>query len=363
MVIGLRHPELDGFSAARPAVGIGAATGVADLAGRNDELAARLRRCIAPERLQRDVPLAALGRWRIGGAADFLVEVHSIEELACARAALAEAGLPALLIGHGSNLLFDDAGLRGAVIRLSGAFRALEFGGEGVVEAGAALWVPRFVRALIGAGLAGAVHAIGIPGTVGGLVAMNGGSQRRAIGEQLLAARVMERDGSSRWLDRAELALGTRMTSLRHDGRILLSARFRFVDGDPAALRREALALLAARRRKFPQIRANCGSVFVSDPAQFAAIGAPGAAIEAAGLKGVRIGDARIATEHANFIVNLGQARSRDVLALVALARERVLARTGVAMRAEVRHVAPDGTVRPAHEAVDLLGSAERAAA
>lgn len=314
-------------------------------------VAAELRRALGPDELAADVPLASLSRWRIGGPADLVAMPGSVEALADTLRVVRRAGVPVVVVGHGSNLLFDDAGLRGVVIRLGRALGGLRFGAHGEVEAGAGLWVPSFVRQVIGRGLAGAVHAVGIPGTLGGLVVMNGGSQRRGIGEHVEGVDLLDPDGGRRRLDRDALAFSYRRSALQRGDAVLVSVRLRFPPGDPHAMRREAIALLRARRAKFPRVRANCGSVFVSDPALYDLIGPPGLAIERAGLKGFAIGAAQFSPDHANFIVNNGGAGSADVLRLVALARARVHDLTGVAMLAEVRHVSPDGRIRSADEA------------
>jgi UDP-N-acetylmuramate dehydrogenase len=123
--------------------------------------------------------------------------------------------------------------------------------------------------------------------------------------------------------------------------------------GDPGAIRREMLGILAARRKKFPKNLPNCGSTFLSDPAMYATVGPPGRAIEAAGLKGAAIGGAQVSTLHANFIVNRGGATSDEVLALIAHVRETVFARTGYRMDCEARFVTETGEERPAHEFTD----------
>ena len=317
---------------------------------------------LRPDEFERDVLLADVGRWRIGGPADLVVTPCSLDALATTLNTVARLELPRVVIGHGSNLLFDDGGVRGVVIRLGRFFDSFEVDDDGVVTAGAGLWVPSFVRRLIALGWSGATHAVGIPGTVGGLVAMNGGSQRRGIGEHVLSVDVVEIDGRCRRISVAELNYGYRRSALQESGAIVTSARFRFEPGDRALMRREAIAILAARRAKFPRIRANCGSVFVSNPALYDMIGPPGFAIERVGLKGFRIGDAQISTEHANFIVNTGQARSADVLALIRLARSRVHDVFGIALEAEVRHLGTDGILRPAHEvsAVEAFSATQR---
>lgn len=319
-------------------------------AGRTRQAADALRAVLPRHAIALDLPLATLGRWQIGGPADIVATPTNVESLRAVLTVIAEVGVPYVIVGDGSNLLYDDAGFRGVVVRIGRAFGGFDIGEHGVVKAGAGLWVPCFVRQVIDAGMVGATHAIGIPGTLGGLLTMNGGSQRHGIGENVISVDVVERDGTPVRINHADLGFGYRRSALQTRGAIVVSARFCFGIGDRHALRSEAVSILASRRAKFPRVRANCGSVFVSDPALYSLIGPPGMAIEKAGLKGAMVGGAQFSPDHANFIINNGGARSRDVLKLIAMARSRVHALTGIEMDAEVRHLAPDGTMRPAHE-------------
>lgn len=149
-------------------------TFAADLAPRGHapdaDVLAALRHALPAGAVATDVPLASLGRWGIGGPADIVVTPQSVDTLAAALAVIARYEARHIVIGDGSNLLFDDAGFRGVVLRIGrglGGIRRLD---EATVEAGAGMWVPAFVRQVIDWGMAGAVHAIGIPGTLGGLV-------------------------------------------------------------------------------------------------------------------------------------------------------------------------------------------------
>ena len=316
---------------------------------------AELAAAVGLGQVRTDVPLATLGRWRIGGPADFVVTPRDAASLGCVLATIDALGVPRVIIGDGSNLLFDDDGFRGVVVRVGRALDGLVVHGDGVVDAGAGLWVPTFVRRVIDAGLSGAVHAIGIPGTLGGLVTMNGGSRRRGIGENVVHVDALDCHGRTHRLDHAALAYGYRASRLQAGDLVVTSVRLRFAPGDRAAMHREARSILRARREKFPRVRANCGSVFVSDPKLYDLIGPPGMAIERAGLKGEAVGGAQFSPQHANFIVNNGNARASDVLALIRIARDRVAELSGIRMDAEVRHLAPDGTMRPAHEVADLF--------
>jgi UDP-N-acetylmuramate dehydrogenase len=179
---------------------------------------------------------------------------------------------------------------------------------------------------------------------------MNGGSQRKGVGTNLVKVRGCDLNGQPFERSHETCAFQYRSSSLQSDGLIVLDADFEFVDADPVAMRREMVAILSDRRRKFPKNLPNCGSVFLSNPAMYSIVGPPGAAIERVGLKGQQQGGAQISPVHANFIVNLGAASCRDVLDLVHLARSRVHESTGFWMDCEVRHVTRDGTIRPAHE-------------
>jgi UDP-N-acetylmuramate dehydrogenase len=320
-------------------------------------LHARLEAAL-PGRVAAGVSLGQLGRWRIGGPADLVVTPESVENVARAIAILGDSGVRWATIGEGSNLLFDSAGYRGVILRIGpdlARYRADPATGD--IEAEAGIWVPCFVRRTLTLGLSGCVHAIGIPGMLGGLVAMNGGSQRKGIGDAVVEVTAVDPAGRLQHFARAACDFAYRASVFQRNGAVIVAARFRYAPADPAELRREAIAIMAERRRKFPSRLPNCGSVFVSDPALYATLGPPGAAIETVGLKGTRMGGARISPVHANFIVNEGGASSDDVLALIARARACVLAETGIPMRSEVLHLPPDGPLRAAHETIEATAS------
>lgn len=317
-------------------------------------LAADLRGLVKGS-VHENADLRLWARWRIGGPAACLVEPASAADVAVVMRRLADADVPVLVIGDGSNLLFDDAGFDGVVVRIGRNLSSVSFDGLRVrVEAG--MWMPHFVRELGRHGLSGLEHAIGIPGTVGALVYMNGGSQRKGVGSNVVAVRGCDRQGRPFERSAEACAFSYRHSSLQDDDGVVLEVDFALSARDPGAMRREMVAILADRRRKFPKSLPNCGSVFLSNPSMYDVVGPPGAAIERVGLKGTRHGGAEISARHANFIVNLGGATSADVLELIRLARTRVHEATGFWMDCEVRHVAPNGVVVPAH--VTAMGAA-----
>jgi len=231
------------------------------------------------------------------------------------------------VVGRGSNLLVRDAGIRGVVVDLR-HLDHFERAGDTVV-AGGGLALGRLVRRLGEAGLGGLEAIAGIPGTVGAAVRMNAGAHGREIGELLIEARIATRDGRLTWRPAASLGLGYRSSRLGDDEWVV-EVRLEARPATPDAAER-LHALLAERAAAQPVTLPSAGSIFKNPP------GAPAwRLIRDAGLAGRQIGGAQISPQHTNFIVNLGGATAADVEALITLARERVLAESGVALALEV---------------------------
>lgn len=300
---------------------------------------------ICPGGLRRNVSLARSSRWRIGGQADVVVEPGSIAELSALRAFIVREGLPSVVVGDTSNLLFSDEGLRAICIRIGPRLSRMEIAGDEVV-AEAGVWVPCLARRVQQAGLTGAEHTCGIPGTLGGLICMNGGSQRMGIGSSVVSVTAIAESGATVSLAQADCAFGYRSSIFQSDGTVIAAARLRFSRaGERSAVRGTMLSILRERSRKFPRKQPNCGSVFKSNPGMYAQIGPPGAAIEKLGFKGYRIGDAMVSSHHANFFVNGGEARAVDMLALIRKVNCAVFKATGYNMEPEVRFVKPQGQI------------------
>lgn len=295
--------------------------------------------------------LSRLSTWRIGGKAWAAVEPGSLEELRRTHDLLRRSGTPWIVVGAGSNLLFDDRGLRGVIIRLGRRFSRFSIQGDRV-NAEAGLGAIRFARAVGAAGLAGAEHLIGIPGTVGGLVFMNGGSNRQSIGDRVLSVGCLDADGNPIRLQAGACAFGYRSSIFDTNGFVITDAELRFIPGDKDAIRKAMLEGLRTRREKFPLKQPNCGSVFATDPGLYRTRGPAGAVIEGLGLKGARVGGASVSVKHANFIVNEGSATSADVLSLIARIRSAVHREKGCWLECEVRHVSPEGRITRAHHVV-----------
>ena len=286
----------------------------------------------APEQLLFDEPMAAHTTFRVGGPADLFYLPRSAAELKKALQAADSAGVPALVIGNGSNLLVRDGGVHGLVIALGEDFSTVRVEGTTLfAEAGARL--SRVAQTAQAAGLAGLEFASGIPGTLGGGVAMNAGAYGGQISDVLIDAEVLL-DGEVRTLDRAALEMGYRSTLPLRKGGIVTSARFELTPDDPAVIDARMRELNARRRDKQPLNFPSAGSTFKRPKGYFA-----GVLIEGAGLKGASVGGAQVSPKHAGFIVNTGSATAADVLALIHHVQETVYQKDGVRLELEVRVV------------------------
>ncbi len=305
----------------------------------------------APERssrLQHGASMASRTTWRVGGPADRLFTPRSLAELQ-AFLVSGEAVEPLTWVGHGSNLLVRDGGLAGTVICTRAGPKALErldagpdtregspgapASRSGTVRAEAGVSSARVARFCAEAGLAGGEFLAGIPGAIGGALAMNAGAYGAELADILVAAELIDRAGRIRRADPAELELGYRRARLP-EGEWFAAARLALTPDDPAAIWERTRELLRRRESSQPVNLANAGSVFRNPPGDHAA-----RLIEVTGLKGRRMGGAEVSAHHANFIVNRGQATAADIEALIQEVQARVGEATGVWLEPEVRIV------------------------
>ncbi|MEN8182653.1 MAG: UDP-N-acetylmuramate dehydrogenase [Myxococcota bacterium] len=284
------------------------------------------------ERVRFHAPMSRHTSLRVGGPAEAFATPADRRELAALLGICAEHDLPHTLVGHGFNTLVLDGGVEGVVLQLS-RFRRLEERPGGRVLAEAGVSHSQLTRFCSERGLSGLEFGAGIPGTVGGWLAMNAGIAEREIGDATCELEVMTPTGGAiRRLGRESLVFRYRGLRGLAPGSVILSGLLAVVPADASVVRTEVERLLAKRAATQPLHVPSCGSVFKNPPGDYA-----GRLIEAAGLKGERCGDAEISTLHANFIANRGRARATDVLALVERAQERVLRDLGVRLEPEVR--------------------------
>jgi UDP-N-acetylmuramate dehydrogenase len=279
----------------------------------------------------RDAPMAPRTAIRIGGPADLLVRPPEPADLVRLLALCARHSVPATVLGGGANLLVADRGIRGVVVKLPVDFVEEEAEGSRLVLSASAP-TSRLVARAQAAGLVGCEFIAGIPGTLGGAVAMNAGTRIGEMKDVVTRVEVATGEGL-RWIGAAELGFAYRTCRLPLGG-VVTRIEFQLRDGSGA----ESMAAMQAdreyRRRTQPQGLPTWGSTFRNPPGDHA-----GRLIEAAGLKGHRIGNAQWSNVHANFVVNLGGATARDALALVRLAQHRVQELFGVDLELEVRLV------------------------
>ncbi|MCK4502935.1 MAG: UDP-N-acetylmuramate dehydrogenase [Desulfuromonadales bacterium] len=299
-------------------------------------------------------PLAHHTSWKIGGPVDLFIEPEAVEQVVQVVNFTRQRAIPLVIIGQGSNLLFGDAGVRGVVLKIGARMAAVQISGN-TITAAAGIWVPQLARLVQQAGLSGLEHCIGIPGTVGGLVLMNGGSQRKGIGENVVTVTVVTRAGQVQQLSQADCQFSYRQSALQGSGAVVVAVELHCQTGEISQIRQEMLADLRTRRGKFPRKLPNCGSVFLSTAEMHASVGPPGKIIEMAGLKGLRCGAAEVSSQHANFIVNLGGAKAVDVLQVIKAIRNKIRLQVNFELDCEVRYVSSDGKIYPAHIQADKL--------
>lgn len=282
------------------------------------------------------VPGASLARFtslRVGGRADLLICPASLPDLLEAVRFLHRRKVPYLLLGRGSNLLVREGGVDGVVLRVGRGCRELRVQGNRLL-AGAGTPLAQLAWVAARHGLAGLEFAVGIPGSVGGAVAMNAGAHGGCVADVLEAAHLVGPGGEVNRVPAAELDLGYRTSRVLREKQAVVAAEFRLVPGEPGAIRRRMLANLEARNATQPLAWPSAGSVFRNPPGAYAA-----RLIEAAGLKGFTVGGAQVSEIHANFIVNRGGATAGDVLAVIEAVRARVREQHGVELELEIQVV------------------------
>jgi UDP-N-acetylmuramate dehydrogenase len=292
------------------------------------EAAARL----LGDRARRDVPIGPLTTYRVGGPAALLTELTNDDDVRAVAAAVSTTGVPVLLIGRGSNLLVADAGFPGLAVTLGGVFGQVELAAT-QVRAGGAVSLPVLARRTAAAGLTGLEWAVGVPGSVGGAVRMNAGGHGSDVRETLVDCRIVDfASGDDHEVAKDDLAFGYRTSAVRsHDA--VLRATFALRPGDRAESEARIADIVRWRRENQPG-GSNAGSVFTNPPDDSA-----GRLIDAAGLKGHRVGSAHVSPKHANFFQGDEGGSADDVLALIEEVQRVVEERMGVRLEPELRLV------------------------
>jgi len=286
-----------------------------------------------------DASLAEYTSFRIGGPADVLAMPRRLHRLASLLLSAHRHGVPVTLLGAGSNVLISDKGIRGLVVInrcRRYAFLGEEEAGRPFVWAEAGVSLARLARAAIQMGLDGLTWAVTVPGTVGGAAVGNAGAHGGAMADVVAWVTLLYADGTVERVGGEDLCYGYRTSALKEARQrgepfpMVLDVTLRLWRGDAAVLRQRADIYLVHRRRTQPA-KSSAGSVFRNPPGDYA-----GRLIEAAGLKGSRVGNAVVSSTHANFIVNEGKATAQDVVRLMRLVQQRVYERFGVMLMPEI---------------------------
>lgn len=287
-----------------------------------------------------DVPLSAYTSWRIGGPVDYLAFPQDGADLKKLLAWARRDKIPYFILGKGTNILIRDGGFRGLAISLAEGFCHLEvvksLADEIQVQVGAGLALGEVIDFCMQKGLSGLEFAAGIPGSVGGAIAMNAGAFGGEIKDVLQAVSFMDSHGNMREDPREKLSFSYRALHLP-PGDIILGGVFILRPAEINRVQEKIREIIALRQEKQPYDFPSAGSVFRNPQA-----GPAGRLIERVGLKGYRIGGAQVSEKHANFIINRGEARAKDVLKLIEVVRDRVWRETGVLLELEIKIMGDD---------------------
>ncbi len=293
--------------------------------------------------IRRNEPLSRHTSFAIGGPADVMAYPLDRDDLLALLREIKAKGVPFFVLGGGTNLLVRDGGFRGVVVNLKNLRTiALEreyrsIGGSfAVVLAEAGVSLPKLLAFTAEEGLTGLEFAAGIPGTVGGAVCMNAGTAAGEIGDVVDTVTLISMEGRLVTKGREEMGFGYRTSSIP-EGHLVFDMRVSLRRGEKDKIQARIRDLMDARKKNQPLGLPNAGSMFKNPQEESA-----GKLIDAAKLKGRRIGDAQVSDKHANFIVNLGKAKASDVLSLMDIVKQTVLDVHGVRLEPEIKIVGED---------------------
>jgi len=280
--------------------------------------------------LRTDEPMSAHTSFRIGGPARLFAEPHSQQTLADLLAFCREEGVPWFVLGFGTNLLVSDRGYDGMVVRLREGWDSLRVSGR-TVEAGPGHSLPKLARKTAGMGLSGLEFAAGIPGSIGGAIAMNAGAFGGSVAQVVERVECLTPAGEQIHLTVAELAFAYRRSRVLDEHLVVIKSVLALdaADSDEIAQRMEQFQ--TQRRERQPLAARSAGSIFRNPPGD-----AAGRLLEAAGCKRLRVGGALVSPKHANFIVNAGGAAASDVASLMTEAQRRVWEQFGIRLEPEI---------------------------
>lgn len=305
----------------------------------------QLQKIAGMEFVKEQEPMSAHTTFRIGGPADYFVEVQNEEILTQMIRYCQQHKQPYFVLGNGSNLLVSDEGFRGVILSTR-SFCKVEFLDDAVEEkqgeeestarqlvcAGSGVMLSALASQIAERALTGFEFASGIPGTLGGAVAMNAGAYGGEIRDVILSARVLLQDGTIKKLSKEELKLSYRHSMIQEENMIVLDAVFAFESGEPLEIQNKMKEFNRRRREKQPLEYASAGSTFKRPEGYFA-----GKLIQDAGLQGYRVGDVMVSQKHCGFVVNVGRGTYIQAVAVIQHVQKVVQEKFGVMLELEVK--------------------------
>ena len=296
-----------------------------------------LNKKIPAERLIADADMKQYTSFKAGGRADLLAMPNSYDELIYIIDTLKSGSMPYMIMGNGSNILVQDGGYRGVIIRIDDGFSDIQVRGASIIVGAGAL-MSAVARKALEAELTGFEFASGIPGSIGGGVFMNAGAYGGEIADVIEYAKVLEKaSGSIKQIHASDLELSYRHSALQQSGDIVLEVKLNLKKGSYSDIAEEMKTLTARRNEKQPVQYPSAGSFFKRPEGYFA-----GKLIQDAGLKGLSVGGAKVSSKHSGFVINTGGAAASDILSLMRLVQNTVYDKFGVMMEPEVRIIGED---------------------
>jgi len=282
-------------------------------------------------KLEKNKSLKEMTTWRVGGPADFFVEARSVEEAKEAIAFANKEKIPFVIIGNGSNILVNDNGFRGLVIKIND--KKINIKGKNIIECSSGLSLAQLMKLANDNNLYGAEFLWGIPGTVGGAIVGNAGMNNMEIKNILASIKYIDSTGKIVLLKKDDIKFTYRSSSLKSKNIVIISAKFKL------SKKKNNFSINLPRKRENQPIGFSAGSVFKNPRKGWAA----GKMIEDLNLRGKKIGGAKISEMHGNFILNINNAKSSDILKLITEIQDKVKNKFGVQLKTEVRLLGEKG--------------------